>query len=262
MPAKPTLLVLDYPGRRPDAHVSDMHLERYGFDCEYALTPPLPTALTAPAYARQLSERLGPGRPIAVVSYCGAAPLAIAMARLLAGPDGDPVPIAFLNPAQTPPNDIVREYAAAVRQVEGRAPAIKRPPLLDIERLLATPELLVRRIEADLRLRAGLTLEAYGLDGTDTSGTTDTVVGMYVEWLTFHVAAHYDEQPAPKGQLLQVISQEHPADASWLGVADVHTVRVPCELVELAVHADARAAVLDFLHRVAFPASAALDTRK
>jgi hypothetical protein len=246
MPAEPKLLILDYPGRRADAHVSEMRLEEHGFDCEYGLAAPLPTALTTLGYAGQLHERLRPGRPAAVISYCGAAPLAIAMARLLEGPDGDPVPIAFLNPSPTPPSDIVREYAAAVRQVEGRAPRVERPPLLDIEGLLSAPELLVRRIEEDLRLRARLTLEAYGLAGTDTSGQTDTVVGMYVEWLIFHVAAHHAGQQAPSGDVLQVISQEQPADASWLG-APVQTVRVPCELARLAAHEDARTAVLDFL---------------
>ena len=256
LPAQPTLLVLDYPGRRPEAHVSEMHLDQGGFDSVYALTPPLPTALTTPAYARQLCERLRPDRPVAVVSYCAAAPLAIAMAGLLAGPAGSPLPITFLNPSQTQPYDIAREYAAAVAQIEGRAPDIKRPPLLDIERLLATPEMLVRRIETDLRLRATLALAAFGFDGADASGPTDTVVGIYVDWLTFLVAAHHCEQPVPNGQFLQVISEEEPADVSWLGGADLRTVRIACDRLELAMHAETRAAVLGFLRQFALSASA------
>jgi hypothetical protein len=217
----------------------------------------MPTALTTPAYAGQLFARQRLDRPVALVAYCAAAPLAVAMAALLAGPAG-PVPIVLLDPQQTPPSEVVHEYHEVVRQVEGRTSNTERPPLLDIERLLATPETLVQRIGEDLRLRARLALAAFGFGGADVSGPVEGVVGVYVEWLTFLVAAHHDEQPAPRGPLLQVISQGHPADAGWLGAADLRTVRIACDRPELAVNAEARAAVLDFLHRFALPASAGM----
>jgi len=179
------------------------------------------------------------------------------MAGILEG-SADPLPIVLLDPQQTPPCEIVREYHEVVRQVEGRPPDAQRPPLLDIERLLATPELLIEQIGEDLRLRARLALAAYGFDGADVSGPVDGVVGVYVEWLTFLVAAHHGEQPAPRGPILQVISRGHPADASWVGAADVRTVRIPCDRSELAMNGEARVAVLDFLHRFALPASAGM----
>jgi hypothetical protein len=249
------LLVLDYPGRRPEAHISEMHLDRSGFECHDVLTSPMPTALTTAAYARELCAQQRPDRPLALVAYCAAAPLAVAMAALLAGPAA-PVPIVLLDPQQTPPSEILHEYHEVVRQIEGRAPNVERPPLLDIERLLATPEALVKRIGEDLRLRARLALAAFGFGGADVSGPVEGVVGVYIEWLTFLVAAHHDEQPAPSGPVLQVISQGHPADASWLGATDLRTVRVPCDRPELAANAQARAAVLAFIHGFALPASA------
>ncbi|NEA33607.1 hypothetical protein [Streptomyces sp. SID13031] len=251
------LLVLDYPGRRPEAHVSEMRLDQCGFDCTEGLTSLLPTALTTSAYAEQLYAQQPLDRPVAVIAYCATAPLAVAMARLHAGL-GDPLPLVLLDPQQTPPSEIVLEYHEVVRQVEGKAPLTQRPPLLDIEGLLATPEVLVERIAEDLRLRARLALEAYGLGGADASGPVEGVVGVYVEWLTFLVAAHYGEQPSPLGPVLQVLSRVHPADAGWLGAADLQTVRISCDRPELAINADARAAVLDFLHRFALPASAGL----
>ncbi|WP_406068644.1 phosphopantetheine-binding protein [Micromonospora sp. NBC_01638] len=254
MSANPRLLVLDYPGRRPEAHISEMHLDRSGFDCQDLLTSPMPTALTTPAYASELFARQRPDRPVALVAYCAAAPLAVAMAALLVGPAG-PVPIVLLDPQQTPPSEILHEYHEVVRQVEGRAPNVERPPLLDIEGLLATPETLVKRIGEDLRLRARLALAAFGFGDADVSGPVEGVVGVYVEWLTFLVAAHHDEQPAPRGPILQVISQGHPADAGWLGATDLQTVRVSCDRPELAADAEARAAVLDFLHGITSGAS-------
>ncbi|NES30206.1 hypothetical protein GCE86_08130 [Micromonospora terminaliae] len=255
MSANPLLLVLDYPGRRPEAHISEMHLERSGFECRDVLTSPMPTALTTPAYARELYARQRPDRPAALVAYCAAAPLAVAMAALLAGPAG-PVPIVLLDPQPTPPSEILHEYHEVVRQVEGRAPNVERPPLLDIEGLLATPETFMARIGEDLRLRAKLALAAFGFDGADVSGPVEGVVGVYVEWLNFLVAAHYDEQPGPSGPTLQVISKGHPADAGWLGATDLRTVRVPCDRPELAANAEARAAVLEFLHDCALSAPA------
>jgi hypothetical protein len=253
LPANPRLLVLDYPGRRPEAHISDMRLDRSGFDCDYGLTSPLPTELTTAAYAHQLCVRQRPDRPLAVVAYCAAAPLAIAMAGLLAGAAG-PLPITLLDPQQTPLREIEHEYHEVVGQVEGRAPQTRRPPLLDIAGLLATPELLAQRIEQDLRLRARLALAAHGFDQADADAAADGVVGMYVEWFAFLIAAHHDQQPAPRGPIQQVISRKHPAEASWLGSADVQTVRIPCDRPELAIHAETRAAVLGFLHQFTHPA--------
>ena len=255
MSANPVLLVLDYPGRRPEAHISEMNLDQSGFDCDYGLQSPLPTALTAAAYAGELGARQRPDRPLALVAYCATAPLATAIAGLRPGPAG-PLPIVALDPQQTPPSEIVKEYEDVVRQVEGRASAAERPPLLDIEQLLATPETLVERIGEDLRLRARLALAAFGFTGADVVGPVENVVGVYIEWLIFLVSAHYDAQPAARGPILQVISQGHPADADWLGAVDLRTVRIPCERPELAVNPQARAAVLDFLHEFAFPATA------
>jgi hypothetical protein len=249
------LLVLDYPGRRPEAHISEMHLDRYGYACTEVLVSPMPTALTTVRYAEQLFAQRRPERPAALVAYCAAAPLAVAMGALLAGPD-DPVPIVVLDPQQTPPSEILHEYHEVVRQVEGRAANVERPPLLDVERLLATPETLVKRIGEDLRERARLALAAFGFGGADVSGPVEGVVGVYVEWLTFLVAAHYDQQPPPRGPVLQVISRGHPDDAGWLGAADLRTVRIRCDRPELAASAQARAAVLDFLQRLTVPASA------
>ncbi len=251
------LLVLDFPGRRPEAHVSEMRLDRYGFACTDVLTSPMPTALTTPAYAGELCARQRLDRPLALIAYCATAPLAVAMAELLAGPDG-PVPIVLLDPQRTSPSEFLREYQEVVRQVEGRVTDAERPPLLDVERMLATPEVLVERIAEDLRLRARLALASYGFAGADVSGPVENLVGVYVEWLTFLVAAHHDGQPPPRGQVLQVISRGHPADAGWLGATDLRTVRIPCDRPELAVDAEARTAIVDFLGRPALPASAGM----
>jgi len=242
----PTLLVLDFPGRRPEAPISAMNLDRAGYDCTYLLTSPLPTALSTPAYAGELCARPLPDQADGLVAYCAAAPLAVEVAGRLAGA-AESAPIVLLDPQPTPPNEINREYLDVVRQVEGRSPALERPPLLDIEGLLATPATLVECIGADLRRRAQLALAAYGVHVNEASGPVEGVVGVYVEWLTFLVAAHHGAPPAVRGPVLQVISRNHLDDAGWLGATDLRTVRIDSDRPELAAHPQARAAVLDFL---------------
>jgi hypothetical protein len=246
----PALLVLDFPGRRPEAHISELALDEHGFTSVYALESPLPTSPTTPEYAKELCTRRSFDRPLAVLAYCAAAPLAVAVSGLVAGPAG-PLPIVLFDPQPTPPSEIAVEYDIVVRQVEGRMPPeAERPPRLDIERLVATPEAAIERIGADLRLRAVLALAAFGFTGAEAGKTAEGVVGMYIEWLTFLVGAHHGEQPGPRGPVLQVLSREHTDDLGWLGAADVWTVRVPCDRPELATRPQARAAVVEFLRGV------------
>lgn len=243
MTTDPTLLILDFPGRRPEAPVSAMNLDQAGYRCSYLLSAPLPTALTTTGYAAELAARALPDRADGLVAYCATAPLTVELAHRLA----EPAPIVLLDPQPTPPGELNREYLEVVRQVEGKSPSPDRPPLLDIEGLLGTPTTLVECIEADLRRRAQLALAGYGVHVDEASGPVDGVVGVYVEWLTFLVSAHHSPPSAVPGPVLQVISRNHPDEAGWLGATDLRTVRIDCDRPELAAHPDARAAVLDFL---------------
>lgn len=250
MSADPTLLVLDFPGRRPEAHISELALDERGFSSVYAMESPLPTSPTTPEYAKELCISKSLERPFAVVAYCAAAPLAVAVSEIVTGPAGT-LPIVLFDPQPTPPSEIALEYDIVVGQVEGRMPAqAERPARLAIESLVATPEAAIEQIGEDLRQRALLALSAFGFTGADADRAAQGVIGLYVEWLTFLVGAHHGEQPGPRGPVLQVLSREHTDDLGWLGAADVRTVRFPCDRNELAAHPEACAAVVDFLGAV------------
>lgn len=234
MSGEPALLVLDFPGRRPEAHISELALDEHGFDSVHALESPLPTSPTTAEYAEELCVRRSLGRPAAILAYCATAPLAVAVSKLLGGPAGS-LPIVLFDPQPTPSSEIAAEYDIVTRQVEERMPPeAERPPRLAIERLLATPELAIERIGEDLRLRAVLTLAAFGFTGSAAGKAAEGVVGLYIEWLTFLVGAHHAEQPGPRGPVLQVLSRAHTDDLGWLGAADVRTVRVSCDRNDLA----------------------------
>lgn len=249
----PILIGLDYPGRRPEAHISDLHLDR-DFDCRDLLTYPLPTELDTPSYAKHLVLRSGlaDGKAAAVVSYCATAPLAIAAATLAAGPDG-PLPIVFLDPSQCNRRHIIGGYGSVVRQIEGQDLLPDRPQPLDVAALLANPTALVKRIDEDLRHRARLALMRDGFDEAEASGPLDHVVGTYVQWLTYLVAVHRREQPAPLRERLQVISRNHAQEAAWLNLGATRTVRINCSRTSLARQERTRDVVVDFLKRVTAP---------
>ena len=158
-----TLLILDYPGRRQEAHLSELGLEGLGFDCRNLLTHPLPDEVSTPPYARRLIDRadLPAQGALAVLSYCSSAPLAAAVAARLA--TDRPLPIVFFDPFHLHRQHISGRYIVAVRQIEGGEPAANGPPLLDIAARIGQPG-LVDEITGDLNARARAALASEGLD--------------------------------------------------------------------------------------------------
>ena len=251
MPSKPTLLILDYPGRRPEAHICDLDLEGLGFDCRYLLTRPLPGEVSTVEYARRLTERSGlPERgAVAVLSYCAAAPLAAAVAKRIA-PEAPP-PVVFFDPSRCHEYHIVNGYASVVRQIDGGEPGARGRPLLDVGPRIGRPALLIRQIADDLRDRARTALMAEGFDEQEAAEPAGQVVEMYVEWLTYLLAVHHRPASAAMGQVLHVISRRHPDDLGWLATGDVRTLRIDCDRPALARSERTRDAVRAFLEQFA-----------
>jgi hypothetical protein len=246
------LLILDYPGRRPEAHLRDLRLEEYGYDCRYLLDGLLPAAVDSWEYARQLYHREPdpPEGAVAVLSYCSAAPLAVSTARLGSAVDDLPLPMVFLDPGRCELHHLVDNYAAVVRQIEGAGTGTGSGPLLDIASLVSHPWALVERVEQDLLHRARLALAADGFDEAEASAPLDHMVGIYLQWLRYLVAVHH-RRPGPGREVLQVLSRHHAAGLDWLGVPDGELARVDCARPELPRHPGTRAVVLEFLARVA-----------
>ena len=245
------LLMLDFPGRRPEAHLSDLRLEEHGFECRYPLTHPLPSEIDSDAYARELYARLPKetGSVLAVLSYCATAPLAMVMATLARNED-QPLPILFFDPSRCHECHLVNGYSAVVRQID-RAETAGAIPLLDIAKLLPDPALLVGSVAEDLRLRARLALAGDGFAENEVSGPLDHIVQMYLDWLTYLVAVHYSGSAGTIGDVLQIFSHKHEQGVDWLGVPGAPTVRLDCDRPSLASDPAARGVVLDFLAGIA-----------
>ncbi|MEU0214014.1 hypothetical protein ABZ281_02455 [Streptomyces sp. NPDC006265] len=249
--ARPVLLVLDYPGRRPEAHIADLGLEGFGFDCRHLLVHPLPDEVSTTAYAAELFARLPdlPTRPVAVLSYCATATLAASLASSAVGVHQRPLPVVFFDPSQCHVHHILDAYASVVRQIDGKNAA--HHPSLDLRRLLENPRKLVDSIARDLARRAAAALVAEDFADDEASDLLGQVIDMYVEWITYLVAVHHRGLPVHSGEVLQVVSAQHPRHAAWLAEDDLQTVRIDCDRPSLLRDERTRDVVLTFLNEVA-----------
>jgi hypothetical protein len=239
----PLLLVLDYPGRRREARVTDLGLDADGFRVRELLAQPLPEAPTAAGYARAvLGAHPAAERPAAILAYCSAAPLAGHCAALLAG-QGAPPPLVLFDPEPATPRHIADAYADALRQVAERPPAA---PALGVAALLDRPAELLGSVREDLVRRAAGSLRAEGISERAAAGAAADFARQHVAWLA-HLLAARDPAPAPAGRTVHVLSADHPAAAPGTGGPQPDTVRVPCARRDLLAHPATRTAVLAFL---------------
>ena len=248
MSQNPCLLILDYPGRRPEAHLDELGLEDLGFECRYLLTGPMPDEVTTERYARKLADAFeaADGNVGGVISYCAAAPLAAELAERASGDCS--VPVVMLDPFDCDEHHIAGQYAAVVRQIEGGGPAEERQPLLDVAAGISRPLALAAQIAQDLSLRAKRTLAASG-DELDADELAAHVVSMYVDWLKFLLAVYHRPRDVHMGAVLHVISRQGPPSPDWLRAGKVQTVKIGCDHADLARSRETRRVINEFLER-------------
>ena len=251
----PVLLVLDFPGRRQEARISDLRLESAGFDVRYLLTSPFVRELTAPAYAAELVSRHGPFEPApaAALAYCMAAPIAQEIAALCdTGPE--PVPLVLLDGEPATPSAIDEQFEASLDHFRSQFgfldDAGDEPLRFDAESLSNRPLECVDRMRRRL---VELGAEGLRLDGGDDEEVeliAHQAADFYLDWLVHLVAAHNATWPPWHGEVLHVVSANHPGTGNWPGARATTVRRVGAGRNELLGHPDARDLVLTFLGRV------------
>lgn len=239
------LLVLDYPGRRPEAAVSALRLDDAGFQPLALLTPPLPVEVSGRAYARRLLATTT-SVPTAIVAYCAASAIAIHLAHLV-HERGDPAPaLVLFDAGPTTSADVAKAYVAAIRQVPGGS-----TPSGELPELSEQPALLVREAHDDLSRRAATALRAQGLSEDVIAEPVAHFARQHVAYLAHLLAARGPVPRDPVGPVLQVLSQHHPDHRDWLPDGELDTVRVDSDRAGLLADESTRTAVLSFLERAA-----------
>ncbi|WP_282082574.1 hypothetical protein [Streptomyces tendae] len=214
------LLVLDFPGRRDEARISDLRLEEAGWKTEYLMSPPHSRAVRAREYATALAARYTGQAPRAVLAYCMAASLAQELAALIS-PPGNPVPLFLYDGEPAHPAALrkaVRTVTAQVSGEDGAGPD-GLDALLDDAVLTQRPEHAVDLIERHVvRSAAGF----FRLEGFDDEMATDaatTACGFYLDWLAHLVAAQNTDWPGWGGEVQHIRTPGHRATTEWPGAA-------------------------------------------
>jgi hypothetical protein len=232
---RPVVLVLDYPGHRPEARLSELRLQEAGYDVRELLVRPLPRDLTAEAYATRALEQRNqsqeakeaveaPESVHAVLAYCMAAPLAQRVAAITSASH-----LLLFDAERPTPETIRNELQTVLRSFD---PAAELPASFDDAELVRSPDTAMERIDAHLFsvIRAALAEDAGDTQGDTEDDPTVTQVarglmGTYLDWLAHLVAASdagtAAPGPPPITRAAHVTSAGHALPPDWPAMSDL-----------------------------------------
>lgn len=254
---KPQLLVFDYPGRRDTKHVSDMRLEDHGFDVRYAMKSELPDELYADAYARELIRNSGvePSRVAGVIGYCMAGHLAQEAVAQLTAERGTAPALILLDTgpglAQAVEEECRTAFAAfggdeAVAALDAASGGL----LFSADALRDAP---LRTLEEVQRILRSFAMDMMAEDGASPEEIQDSAelfIKHYVGWITHLIAAHNNTAPRWNGDVLHIVSRDHPFRGDWPGAATTRSVVVDSVGNDPASEAATRDAILSHLRHL------------
>ncbi|MEU4895148.1 hypothetical protein AB0B12_20235 [Streptomyces sp. NPDC044780] len=248
------LIAIDYPGRRDSGRLLDLRLEEHGFDVRYPIQLRSPDEPDAGPHTAALIKASGaePDRLAGILGYCMAGHLAQEVAGRLAADHGVVLPVVLVD--STPCTAAaVAEECRAVFEVFGPDAGGPLPgpgaleALLDPGTLRDRPSYVIATLRDAMLRRVMETLAEDGAEERELKEAAAPVVDHYVAWLTHLVAAHNCTAPAWGGEVLHLVSRDHPFRADWPGSAATRTEAVDADRAGLPGTARARETVLAFL---------------
>ncbi|MEU5951489.1 hypothetical protein [Streptomyces sp. NPDC047525] len=225
---RPVVLVLDYPGQRPEAMLSELRLEDAGFDVRYLLVRPLPQELSAEKYAQGALKAAGDisGGVHAVLAYCMSAALAPYVATLASAEH-----LLLFDAERSTAKTVADELQSILRSFNS---ADTLPDWWCGETLKVSPATLLERINSHLfdAIRAALAADSDPSVDEGQDQVTDQVarsmVRTYMDWFSHLVAAHGHAPESFNGpwNAAHIVSDGHVLPDGWRGVACLprHTV--------------------------------------
>lgn len=245
---EPVLLVLDYPGRRPEARVSDLRLEEAGYDVRYLMQPPLPRGASVAEYTAEALATAGPAKDAAhaVLAYCGASALGQEVALRIGCPR-----LLIFNGELCTPQVVGTEYRALLESVTGEPVAL--PAWWDTDLLAEHSHDFLQRCEAHLRehVRRSLAEQAGGeLDEQDLQDAEEALGPLldgFLDWLAYLAASHRTDYPDFDAEVISFLSQDQPAVEPWPGARATETVRIATTRDDLLADPATRRLVLSAL---------------
>jgi hypothetical protein len=243
--SRPTLLVVDYPGRRDEARIVDLALDEAGYDLTLLLQPPFPQAPDAASFAGSLAGRFGPFGPgvAAVLAYCMAAPIAHELSAALG------VPLILLDGEPSTSEAVERELGVAMAQIGRPRDARDSRGRFPSATLRAEPEGCVRRMSGILTALAATALreEEPEAGEAEVAAEAARVAGFYLDWLAYLVAGHNADWPRLSAPVLHVVSRTHTYLGDWPGAPRTVRSRVDADRNDLCHRPESRDLILAFL---------------
>ncbi|MFE2945093.1 hypothetical protein ACFXKG_39610 [Streptomyces sp. NPDC059255] len=249
---RPVVLVLDYPGRRVEARVADLGLEKDGYDVRYLLSRPLPRDACSAEYAQTLLRPISDlGLEVhAVLAYCMAAPIAQDVAVLTSSPR-----IILFDATPSSAEAITEELKKILTSFSvdsASMPVWWSRGLLE-ERtgtaLRMSEEFLFESIRhalfADMigpDAAQGMTQDALAVDETTLS-----LVGSFADWLAHLIASYRADFPSYGGQVFNVVSLNHHVAHDRLGGGTGKTIRMATSQAKMLADEETRHHVLEIL---------------
>lgn len=248
------VLVCDYVGRRTEAPISSLDLERLGFTVHYLLRPPYPREFTAAAYAEQLWCRHGPfGAGVrAVLAYCMAAPIAQELAALLRATTGSRVPLVLFDGEAATARSVQEQYLLAAEKL-GELLALDRArrttaPFEPAD-LRARPAHVLRSMSEGLRELGERAARDHLVDPETVHAETEMFAAYHLDWLSHLIAAHNAGWSRWGGRAVQIASRQHRCDAEWPGARTTETVRIAATRDDLLRHPEVATVVRSILEK-------------
>ncbi|GAA1983346.1 hypothetical protein [Catenulispora subtropica] len=244
----PVLLVLDYPGRRPEARVSDLGLEDAGYDVRYLMQPPLPCGPSAVEYTAEALAAAGPqqGGAHAVLAYCGASALGQEVALRVGCPR-----LLLFNGELCTPQVVGTEYRLLLESVAGEPVGL--PSWWHTDLLADRSDDFLKRCEAHLieQVRRSIADAADGEpDDQDLLDAEDAMAPLldgFLDWLAYLAASHRTDHPAFDADVVSFLSRDQPAVEPWPGARTTVSVRIDTTRDDLLADPATRRLVLDTL---------------
>jgi hypothetical protein len=247
------LLVVDYPGRRPEAHVRDLGIEAAGWDVRYLVNPPLVRNLDAAGYAAALVEgNAPPADATAVLAYCTGGAIAQELAAIL-DRGGRPLPMVLFDGAPSRPALIARDFHAALGEVSGKATSAaqaERADLLSVEALTGGRVKSFASMRHHLVSSAAEVLRADGFDDEEAEGVAEQSCAVYLDWLAYLVAGYNTTRPRFSGEVLHLVSRRHIFVEPPPGCDTYDLRRIDASAEDLLRTPKTRAQTEEFLGRV------------
>jgi thioesterase domain-containing protein len=245
---RPLVLVVDYPGRRGAASIADLRPETVGLEACYPLAERFPREISAAAYAARLIEALPPGRrPVAVLGYCMAAPIAHEAAALVSRGD-HAVPLILFDARPATAAAVADQFRVAAGQLldqfGGPVDRAESAVTVDAGVVLRDPARAVESMRAAL-IRLGTAAS----QDDDADDMVADLVEFYLDWLVHLTAATRCSWPAWGGAVLHVMSAAHPFTDDWPAAASTERIRVDVPRVDLLRADEVRAGVCAWLAR-------------